>query len=166
MNHFLIQALRYSSWATQTLIARCRDLTSEQLTQPARGYGSILATLDHLVTSDAHYVTTLSGTPPEGGAKIPPAETLEEIAARVEETLERWEQFLAEPFDTERLLTLDQGAYECHASVVAVQALHHGSAHREQVRAALKELGVEPPDLQPWEGALELGRARWTKDRS
>lgn len=166
MNEILIEAFRHAAWATKTLIMSCRDLTTEQLTQPARGFGSIFTILDHLVTSDAHYVTTLSGTPPEGSAKISPAESLEEISARVDETLLRWEQFLAEPFDSERLLTLDNGAYECNASVVVVQALHHGSAHREQARAALKELGVQPPDLQPWEGALQLGRARWTKDRS
>ncbi|MCK6460104.1 MAG: hypothetical protein L6Q95_09455 [Planctomycetes bacterium] len=59
---------------------------------------------------------------------------------------------------------LDAEAYECSASVVVAQALHHAYAHREQIRAGLKDLGVKPPDLQPWDYALETGRARWRRE--
>jgi hypothetical protein len=45
--------------------------------------------------------------------------------------------------------------------VVLVQALHHVSAHGEQVCACLAALGVEPPDLQPWARADATGRSRW-----
>jgi uncharacterized damage-inducible protein DinB len=160
MNGALREAFRHSAWATRALIAACRQLTPEQLQHPARGFGSILATLNHVILSDAGYATILTGVRP---AWVTRGDTddLDEIEARAAETSRLWEQLLAAPIDSERLLVLDAGAYECHASVVVAQALHHANAHREQVRAGLKELGVKPPDLQPWEYALEAGRARW-----
>jgi hypothetical protein len=63
------------------------------------------------------------------------------------------------------LLMLEDGEYECHAAVVVAQALHHASAHREQVRAGLSDLGVRPPDVQPWAYADETGRAHWRREK-
>lgn len=159
MNGTLREAFRHGAWATKALIAACRGLSPEQLRRPARGFGSILATLNHVVLSDAAYATTLTGVRP-AWADRGDTDDLDEIEARADETARHWERLLAEPLDAERLLVLDAGAYECHASVVVAQALHHASAHREQIRAGLKDLGVRSPDLQPWEYALATGRAR------
>ena len=174
MNPTLHEAFRYSAWATKTLIAACKLLSTEQLKRPARrGYGSILTTLNHIVISDAHYVAILTGTRPtwlltEGDDDNVDNETddLDEIETRVDEIAHLWEQlFLVDkPVDAERLLSLDEGKYECHTSVVVVQALHHAHAHREQIRAALRNLDVQPPDVQPWEYALESGRAHWRRE--
>jgi uncharacterized damage-inducible protein DinB len=163
MNGNLREAFRHGAWATRKLIAACRSLSPEQLRRPARGFGSILATLNHVVLSDADYATTLTGVRP-AWATHGDTDDLALLEARVDETARVWEQFLARPFDSERLLVLDAGAYECHASVVVAQALQHANAHREQIRAGLKDLGVQPPDLQPWEYALETGRARWRRE--
>ncbi len=163
MNEALREAFRHSAWATKTLIAACRNLSTEQLRRPARGFGSILATLNHVVLSDADYATTLTGVRP-GWTTGDDTDDLDQIEARVDETARLWERLLAEPFDAERLLVLDAGAYECRAGVVVAQALHHASAHREQIRAGLKDLGVRPPDLQPWEYALATGRACWRRE--
>jgi uncharacterized damage-inducible protein DinB len=163
MNEVLVEAFRHGAWATKTLLAACRGLSAEQLGRPARGYGSLLATLNHVVLADAGYAATLTGVRPSWAAEERGTDDLAEIERRVEETARLWEGLLAAQFDAERLLLLDAGEYECRASVVAAQALQHGNAHREQVRAGLKELGVDPPDLQPWAYALETGRARWTR---
>ncbi|MHC4408503.1 MAG: DinB family protein [Planctomycetota bacterium] len=165
MNEILQEAFRYSAWATKQLIAVCRDLPVEQLNRPARGFGSLLATLNHVVVSDAHYVAIFTGVGPAWATGGRETDDLEQLEARVEEVARSWEQLLAEPVDAERLILLDEGTYECHASVVVAQALHHANAHREQVRAGLKDLGVKPPDVQPWEYALATGRARWVPRR-
>jgi uncharacterized damage-inducible protein DinB len=47
---------------------------------------------------------------------------------------------------------------EVRAGVIVAQALHHGNAHREQICAILTSLGIEPPDIQPWECAWATGR--------
>lgn len=93
----------------------------------------------------------------------PGLEDLRELLARVEESRGRWEQLITDEMDGERLVYLDKGAYETHASVVVVQALHHVAAHGEQVRAGLKALGYEPPDVQPWALADATGRSRWLR---
>jgi uncharacterized damage-inducible protein DinB len=59
-----------------------------------------------------------------------------------------------------KLIILDQGAYEAEQSVLLVQALHHGNAHREQICAVLTGLGIEPPDIQAWSYAEGTGHAR------
>ncbi|MHC5209899.1 MAG: DinB family protein [Planctomycetota bacterium] len=166
MNEVLLETFRYSAWATKTLIAACRDLSVEQLERPARGFGSILATLHHVVLSDAGYAVTLGASCPawvNGGDET---DDLDRLAARVDETARLWEQLLAEPIDAERLLLLDGGTYECHAAVVVAQALHHADAHREQVRAGLRDLELQPPDVQPWEYALATGRAHWRRAKT
>jgi len=161
MNEILHEAFRYSAWATKTLIAVCRDLSIEQLKRPARGFGSILATLNHVVLADAEYVAMLTGVCPAWATDGNELEDLDQLAARVDETADLWGQFLAEPIDAERLLLLllDEGECECHAAVVVAQALHHTNAHREQIRAGIRNLEVQPPDVQPWKYAFETGRA-------
>jgi len=71
--------------------------------------------------------------------------------------------FLSLPDDAVRRVLLDDGKYETHAAIVTGQALHHGSAHREQICAILRDFGLEPPDLQPWDSADATGRSRWIK---
>ena len=162
MNEILLEAFRHSAWATKRLIAACESVSAEELVRPALGLGSILATLSHLVVSDARFVATLDGGRP---AWLDEAETndLQQLLALAEETGERWQRFLRQPVDGERLVTLDEGAYETHAAVVVVQALHHVSAHGEQVCAYLTALGLAPPDVQPWALADETGRSRWLR---
>jgi uncharacterized damage-inducible protein DinB len=164
MNEVLHEAFRYSAWATKALIAACRDLSVEQLKRPARGYGSILATLNHVVLSDADYLATLTGVCPAWATGGNETDDLDQVEARVDETARLWEDFLAQPVDAERVLVLDEGTYECHAAVVVAQALHHANAHREQIRAGLRELDVQTPDVQPWEYALATGRAHWRRE--
>jgi hypothetical protein len=39
------------------------------------------------------------------------------------------------------------------------QALHHGTYHPSQICTALASLGVEPPSIDVWDYALEVGRS-------
>lgn len=64
MNDVRREGFWHSAWATKALSAACRVTSVEQLHRPARGFGSILATLNHVV-SDARYVAILTGVWPE-----------------------------------------------------------------------------------------------------
>ena len=163
MNEILIEAFRHKLWAMKTLIAACEDRSVDELTRPAPGFGSILATLNHLVLADAGYVASLGGGRADWASDDNETKDLQELAARAEENGARWERFLQVPVDGERLAFLDDGAYETHAAVVVMQALHHASVHGEQVCACLMALGVEPPDVQPWALADATGRSRWLR---
>jgi len=163
VNEIVIEAFQQKNWATKALIAACTDRSVDELTRPAPGFGSILATLNHLVLADAGYVSSLGGGRAVWAVDDNETNDLQELAARAEESAARWERFLREPIDGEQLAFLDDGAYETHAAVVVMQALHHASVHGEQVCKCLEALGVEPPDLQPWAYADETGRSRWLR---
>lgn len=162
MNEALLDAFRHNSWATGHLLAACRGLSEEQLaTSSAAAFGSILLTFNHLVRSDAGYARRLAGGGPgDGPAWVDGDEVvgLDQLEARVEETGQLWERILSEPIDPERVIVVDKGASAVRAGIFVAQALHHGSAHREQVCAILTGLGIQPPDVQAWEYAWATGR--------
>jgi uncharacterized damage-inducible protein DinB len=161
MNEALRYSIGHNGWATRELIAACRNLSEEQLTTPAIGsFDSILRTFNHIILSDAGYLRSLSGSGPDWlGGRVESAD-FAVLLARVEETERSWQHFLEAPFDAERLILLDQGAYEAHADVLIAQAIYHGHAHREQICAILTGYGIEPPDLQGWAYGEATGRGR------
>ena len=168
-NATLKEAFRHHAWATRGLLAFCAQLQPEQLSQPrpaplAGVDGTILETFDHIVTSDGAYLGALTGYRPVWAVdERGPSPDLEKLASWVDEAEALWLDFLSLPDDAERMVFLDDGTYETRVGIVAAQALHHGSAHREQICAILRDFGLEPPELQPWDFADATGRSRWIK---
>ena len=157
MNGALLETFRHHAWATGHLLVFCRDLPPEQLATGAPGtYGSILATFNHIVSSDVSYARRLAGDGPSWVDDD--SAGLEVLIARADEVARLWEEYLQRPDDAERVLVVDGGTNEVRAGVFIAQALHHGNAHREQICAGLTGLGIEPPDMQPWEYAWAAGR--------
>jgi len=166
MDGALEEAFRAHSWATRRLLEFCQKLTPEQLAagrNDATGW-SILETFSHLVSADGYYVGTLSGS----GRPVPKWNESEEPAWGMDALVERsarlaglWETYLKTGDDAERLVMLDEGTFECRAGVIVAHALHHGDLHREQICSIVRRIGLEPPDLQPWEYAVDNGRARF-----
>jgi uncharacterized damage-inducible protein DinB len=129
----------------------------------AEDHGSILETFDHIVCSDARYLGALTGHRPAWAHERGLSSDLSELAPRVDETEALWMRFLCLPDDAERRVLLDDGTYQTHGAIVTAQALHHGSAHREQICAILRAFGLDAPELQPWDFADATGRSRWIK---
>jgi uncharacterized damage-inducible protein DinB len=162
----LQEAFRAHAWSTRRLLEFCNELSSEQLAagrNDATGW-SILQTFSHLVSADGYYVGTLDGS----GRPVPrwndpdePAWDMNDLVERSAKVAELWEAYLKTDDDANRLVLMDQGIFECRAGVVVAHALHHGDLHREQICSTIRGIGVEPPDLQPWEYAMEKGRARF-----
>jgi uncharacterized damage-inducible protein DinB len=163
MNDGLCDAFRHNAWATRRLLVRCRTLTPDQRDATVIGvYGNPIATLWHIVGSEAGYYFRLSDQQPDWDrtAKEPPS--LDEMMARAEEMAARWEVFLAEPFDAERVLVYqwkDGTRKDVPAGVVLAQALHHGNEHRGQINTVLTTIGVEPLALGLWDFAEDTNRA-------
>jgi uncharacterized damage-inducible protein DinB len=164
----LKEAFRHHAWATRGLIAFCAQLSSEQLSQPcpaplAGDHGSILETLDHIVCTDGGYLGALTGKRPAWAHERGLSSDLVELATHMDEAEALWMDFLSVPDDAMRRVFLDNGTYETSAATVSAQALHHGSAHREQICAILRDMGLDPPEIQPWDFADATGRSRWIK---
>ena len=168
-NASLKEAFRHHAWATRELIAYSRRLPPEQLSQPqpaplAGVNGSISETFRHIVFSDGSYLAALTGRRPEwAGSEDAMSSDLADLATRVDDAEALWLEFLARPDDAARHVYLDKGTYETRAAIVIAQALHHGSAHREQICAILRDFGLDPPEVQPWDFADATGRSRWIK---
>ena len=168
VNATLKEAFRHQAWATHELLAFCAQLRTEQLSQPrpaplAGVQGSIMETFQHIIGTDGAYLGALAGHRPTWAAERAHSSDLGELGSHVDEAEALWMDFLSLPDDAVRKVLLDNGTYETHAAIVTAQALHHGSAHREQICAILRDLGLDPPELQPWDFADSTGRSRWIK---
>lgn len=160
---FLAQAFAHNAWATARLLDSCEALSSEQLEAPVPGtYGSVVATLRHLIGSEAFYLFVVENDAPF------PAETekmsprqLREVA---EATAAGWVKYLARDPDLEswRREVDDDDGFTRDATVALrmIQALHHANEHRTQVYTALTVLGIAPPRLDGWTYGLEVESSR------
>ena len=143
----------HNLWANLRLLERCAELTSEQLDATAPGaYDSIHATLQHIVTAEQWYFSRIcTGQPPNRLADAPPM-TMAEMAESLRETgsgLIEW----APKVQADDTVELDwEGSPRLvPKTIILVQAINHATEHREQIKAILTELGIEPPDLQSWQ---------------
>ena len=152
---------RQNEWATLQLIEACRRLSEEQLEATAVGtYGSIRATLRHLVSSEANYAFRLGEGPVR---RLPPDEPwpgFDALAAMV--SADAVALSAAARRDASRVIRLDPDTdpYDSEAAVILVQAFNHATEHRSQICTILTTLGIEPPDMSGWEWGLADGRMR------
>ena len=169
MTPVMQRQLRHDVWATEQLLAKCRTLRDEQLDRKVPGtYGTVRATLAHVVGADEGYLTRVLGAMfHERQPWDENTVALDEIArhlAHVKDGIER--VFANGEVDGERLITdtplrrPDQKRYEMYAWVPLTQFVHHGNDHRAQIATTLSAHGIEPPDLQVWPLAMEMGASR------
>jgi uncharacterized damage-inducible protein DinB len=156
----LQDAFAHHVWATLRLIDACAALSPEQLETAVLGtYGSILATMQHLVGADASYLNRLTGgrtsRVDEDQMDIP------ELRAAMERNGKAWSQIVGEELDPDAVIVArrDDGS-ETHApaGIRLAQALHHGTDHRSQICTALTALGFEPPGIDVWDFGVQNGR--------
>src|SRR5205823_10225229 len=98
-------------------------------------YGSILATLQHMVGADSRYRFRLSGPQPNWPRSPEETHDLAELASMAEDVGRAWDQLAAAEFDEERLVrwSLDGLDMEARAGILVAQALNHGNEHRAQI---------------------------------
>jgi uncharacterized damage-inducible protein DinB len=171
-NPFLHRQMQHDIWATEKLIARCRKLTPEQLELTTPGtYGTIRATLQHIVSADEGYLVRLMGKVlHETPFRASDPATLDDVATHlthVKTAVERL--FSGAAIDADRIITdtplRAPGAprFEMAAWAPATQLIYHGVDHRSQIDTILSVHGLETIDLQVWPYAMELGASREAK---
>ena len=125
-------------WATQRLIDRCLELSPAQLELSTAGtYGSIHATLAHLVNGDDGLQRAALGEELGCIATGPPP-SVATLRAEMERQAAGWRDLLA-----------DSGIGQAEG-VFLTQALHHAAEHRTHVCSILGAHGLEVPDLSAW----------------
>lgn len=161
----LLAAVRHNVWANLELLAFCASLSVEQRGWTVPGtYGSIHATLGHIVGAEHFYLFALTGARPpieaEQGGRALSADRLaplDELIERVRSNGERIERVLAEGFDPGRIVQRRRGG-TATARVIVAQFVHHGSDHRAHIGTILGAHGLQPPDLDVWAWGSSLGQ--------
>ena len=173
MTHPMLRQLRHDVWATDRLIAHCRQLSTEQLQLSVPGtYGTVVRTLQHVVSADEGYLIRLLGVLlHEPLFRHEPDVGLDVIASHLPHVMDGIERLFASgDLDGDRLSRdtparrPEQPRFEMNAWVPLTQFVHHGNDHRAQVCTTLSAHGIEPPDLQVWPYAIDLGASHEAKD--
>ena len=154
----LLRAMRHNSWANLEMLAFCSKMSSSQLEWTAEGvYGSIHATLQHILSGEAGYLHSLTGGElPPGGRPPDTLMPLDRLADLARSNAERIEKVLASETEPERKITRPSGAV-VPASIIVAQYIHHGSDHRAHIGTILGAHGVEGPNLDAWAFGRAIG---------
>lgn len=172
MNEFLKRQFEHDVWATDQLIAHLRKLMPEQLELTSQGtYGTIRATLQHIVVADENYVVRLTGKVlHDVPFRVTDAATLDDISAHLAHVKAGVARLFSGPrLEAERLITdtplraKDAPRIEMSTWVPAAQLVNHGADHRSHINAILATHGLETIDLQVWPYASGLGASRQVK---
>jgi uncharacterized damage-inducible protein DinB len=149
----LSELFRHNVWANLTLIDLCLTLPEATLETNVPGtYGGIRETLAHLVGAEERYLAALVG----GSERRNP--TLEQTAPDLDTLREHARQsgegFItyAETVEGHPILqvTWRGQSYEMPAALFLVQAVNHATEHRSQIKIALTQAGISPPELDGW----------------
>ena len=171
MTDALLDPLRHNDWATKQLLGFCRDLTPEQLNSAAEGtYGSIIATLQHLIGAESRYLFRLTDARPDWSGQPEDTEDLAELERMVDDASKLWDEAAGGDFDPDRVISwISQPSgdhCEAHAGMLVAQNLNHGNEHRAQIFTVLTTIGIEPPELDGWAYGWANGRFKETPQGS
>jgi uncharacterized damage-inducible protein DinB len=142
-------------WATEALIDHLSGLPSERLDEAIPGtYGSMVATLTHLVDADGRYLVRFEDPSP------PPAEDrtgvpLATLRSEVAEHGGQWDLILDRLERGELTAVVhakpDYPETDDAEGLLLLQAIQHGNDHRTQICSTLGALGEQVPELDGWE---------------
>lgn len=153
-NQSLLQTFyQHNLWANLHLFDACLALSDAQLDHSDRGtYGSIRATLIHLVRSEERYLffLTRQGWDEAKRADTPP--TLSELKRRVLQSGQALLRVAGSIQPDERVQVGEEDKAELiPAKIVLLQTIYHSNEHRTHVATLLGQLGIAPPPLSGWD---------------
>jgi len=153
-----IDIIRHNSWATTQLIEHLRLMPPATLELTAPGtYGSIGATVVHLLRAERAYVARLEGKTPEAGAGAASRVDLGQLAGQARQLAEEWERALGRGINSDAVIETIRGVQT--AGTLVAQAVNHATEHRAHICTVLGAHGMQPPALDPFAyGAAVRGR--------
>jgi uncharacterized damage-inducible protein DinB len=162
MNSALDVLVQHKTWAMLRLIEHCRDLDDEQMNATVPGtFGSIRATLQHLIGSDEGYLATLTGEQLFEKLSDEPV-PLDELAERIRRLGPHWEA-VARDSEIQRREVTTRDGWRTIGAVLLAQAIHHADEHRSHLLSIIGARGLDLPgldigeDLDIWHYAISTG---------
>jgi uncharacterized damage-inducible protein DinB len=147
----LTEAFQYNKWANLRLLDACASLSSSQLQLTAPGtYGTIAATLQHLMAAEQRYLWRLGGD----DAGFSEHDEFRGIAQLSQDADQSGNRLIdaAGRLDGDAWIetTFRNQSVRLRPRVILLQALHHGNDHRTHVCTVLGANGIECGDLDVW----------------
>jgi uncharacterized damage-inducible protein DinB len=143
----------HHSWANERVIGACISLSDEQLDHSDPGtYGSIRATILHLVRSDARYLAHLTGQSFSASQAMAENASVLELHGHVRRSGEGLRE-IAIHIEPDTPIQIGPPGKEelIPAAVVLLQAIYHASEHRSHINTLLGQLGIKPPPISGWD---------------
>lgn len=148
----LIILFRHHRWANLRILEKCAELTTDQLDATLTGtYGSIQATLQHIVSAERSYFSRISTGQPDHLPKDAPPMTLEDMKEFLNTSgsgLIEWAANLQSADTVE--IDWDGTLRQVPKTILLTQAINHATEHRAQIMAILTQLGIQPPEVDGW----------------
>ena len=147
----LVEAFRYHRWANLHVLDVCARLSDDQLQLTTPGtYGTVAATLMHLLAAEQRYLRRLAGHEPQLNERneFPGVPSLRQLAeSSGDQLIEVAGQLvggkLIETQYGDERLKIDLG-------VVLIQAMHHGNDHRTHLCTIFGAHGIDYGDMDVW----------------
>ena len=148
----LVEFVRYNNWANAQVFAACQNLAADQLTAQAPGtYGTILATLSHILRAETSYVGRLTGNRPQPAFEWDSQLTLTNIIAYAEQVAGALLDAIQRIPPTHIVHEEEDGnTIDYQARALFIQVINHGIEHRTNVTTILSGLGLTTPEVDGW----------------
>jgi uncharacterized damage-inducible protein DinB len=155
--------LRYHAWATAQVLDAVKALPPEELKKDrGASHAGIETTLQHLFKADNVWFSRIAGEPFGNINDVPVPATLGELEKEWLSLLERFQnwykQLQPNQFGIEIRYSNSQGIpFSTPLWQVLLHVVNHGTMHRGQVVAMLRQAGLKPPatDLIRYYRSLE-----------
>ncbi len=148
MNEFML----YNNWANQVMLQACQKLSEDQLATAIPGaYGTIRATLEHIIGAEAGYVRILSGNryqPPFKWEDKPSVPEMAAFSIQVGNALVEAAQRTSPSNQIDQEIDGKQLHYQ--ALALFIQIINHGIEHRTNITTILNQGLQTPPEVDGW----------------
>jgi uncharacterized damage-inducible protein DinB len=116
-------------------------------------YGGIGATLVHIASAQEGYAARLLDSPRPERLAEDPFPGFDLLAERLADGNARLEQAATRAADDRTIVITDDdppASWRFPVSLYLLQAVNHGTKHRQQIATILTQLGVQPPEMDGW----------------
>jgi uncharacterized damage-inducible protein DinB len=159
MSDVRLELFRHHLWATERLLDTCERLAEADLDASVPGvYGTIRATLVHMIASETRYLASMRNQPqPEQINEHKPFPGFTALRAAALQTGNDLVAMVEAAGPNDRMRGENRGErYDLPLSIPFAQVINHGTEHRTNITTVMTARGLAAPKLDVWQYAREV----------